>query len=133
MRKALKDKWVAALEGNRFDQGRGDLKRKYYPTHCGGKPRYCCLGVLCAISNSGKFYRVKNMHYANRFYNYRIYQKNMPGVSLEGRTQGGMLSDDGLKFFGISRRVVSVLVRMNDLGKSFKEIAAYIRRHVRAT
>ena len=42
---ALKAQWVAALRSGQYTQGTGFLKRT------AGSTTYCCLGVLCEITN----------------------------------------------------------------------------------
>lgn len=40
--KDIKAKWIAALKGGKFEQGKGNLLRN---------GRYCCLGVLRHVMN----------------------------------------------------------------------------------
>lgn len=44
MDKDIKEKWVKALRSGEYKQGTG--------TFLDDKNRYCCLGVLCAITNA---------------------------------------------------------------------------------
>jgi hypothetical protein len=46
MDKKLKTKWLAALRGGKYEQGRGQLYRKSDGT-------FCCIGVLCAVARKG--------------------------------------------------------------------------------
>lgn len=46
-KKGLKARWMAALTGGKYKQGRGQLKVEQ--KH-GKGALYCCLGVLCDIS-----------------------------------------------------------------------------------
>ena len=43
--KAVIKRWVKALRSGKYKQGLGALKA----TDSEGKPRYCCLGVLCDL------------------------------------------------------------------------------------
>lgn len=43
MDKELKTKWIEALRSGKYYQGKGRLKDSF--------DRYCCLGVLCDVSN----------------------------------------------------------------------------------
>jgi len=38
----MRDKWIEALESDKFEQGIAQLKRDN---------KYCCLGVFCEINN----------------------------------------------------------------------------------
>jgi hypothetical protein len=53
MKQELKEKWVAALRGGDYKQGRNAL-RKTNDLYSDRK-EYCCLGVLCEISETGKW------------------------------------------------------------------------------
>jgi hypothetical protein len=49
MNKEIADRWVAALRSGRYKQARGALR----DILDSGTPAYCCLGVLCDISDVG--------------------------------------------------------------------------------
>lgn len=46
-KKGLKARWMAALTGGKYKQGKGQLKVEQKN---GKSALYCCLGVLCDIS-----------------------------------------------------------------------------------
>lgn len=61
MNKEIKEKWLCALRGGKYKQGRNVLKKKNEK----GEIEYCCLGVLCDIylkNNNGKW--VQGMSYS---------------------------------------------------------------------
>lgn len=91
--------WLKALEGGKYKQTNGILK---------DEKGYCCLGVFGAI-------------------------KEIPDYELRGKRLPYHLSDENLKKYPkclISKGDKSFgmkLANMNDNGKSFKEIAKYIK------
>lgn len=46
MKKEIAEKWIAALRSDKYEQGQQALN---------DKDRFCCLGVLCDISNQGNW------------------------------------------------------------------------------
>lgn len=95
-------KWVRALESGNYKQTSGALCRRE-----GGKPSYCCLGVLARVQgkrfDSGEAFKVGNDFYVS---------------SLPVSLLAGMSGDQQSKF-----------IRMNDTyGYSFKQIAKHARR-----
>lgn len=109
MNNEIKEKWCEALESGHFKQGTGAL--------CGiydGEERYCCLGVLCEITGikKGKF-----SFYLNKYeYVFDDYER--------GRNY---IPDN---FMGVNSDQIKKLSVMNDDGKNFAEIAAYIRENL---
>lgn len=47
MKAEIRDAWADALESGDYKQGTGYLTRLETPD---GKPRHCCLGVLCELA-----------------------------------------------------------------------------------
>ncbi len=47
MNKEVKDKWIEALESGKYKQGQENLRKG---------DKYCCLGVLCDIIDTSKWY-----------------------------------------------------------------------------
>ena len=91
MDKAIKAKWVRALESGKFKQGRKRLARGGY---------YCCLGVLRKIDN--------------------------PSVGNDAEILPKEYQDE----LGLTVEIQQQLASMNDDGKTFKEIASWIRKHL---
>lgn len=102
---ANRDLWIAALESGEYKQATGVLKRPGVG--------YCCLGVVCeglwpVWVDSG---RVPAWGLAVDVWSARI--------ALDPETYAAL---------GITLFDANDLMRMNDCGASFTEIAAYIRK-----
>ncbi len=99
MKKKVKDLWVAALRSGKYKQGTHRLR--------GHNNRYCCLGVLCEISDLP-------------------YTGSASGLPYSIEDWAGMGSSLGR--FG--NRDLPALFAMNDiLGRNFNEIADVIDQH----
>lgn len=99
--KKFKNKWIKALKGGKFTQGEGRLYKK---DESGEK--YCCLGVagiICGIP--------KEMLYKSFLERYPL-SYNIP-KDIKGQ-----------------KEVAAHLANMNDNGKSFEEIADYIKKNL---
>lgn len=103
MNKQLRDKWIKALRSGKYKQTTGVLK---------SGDHYCCLGVLCKVA--GKRINAEEMNLDNR----PVLRKLRDALEL------GEEKD---------MNVQCVLTGMNDDGKSFKTIANWIARNVRAS
>jgi hypothetical protein len=58
----LKAKWVEALRSGKYQQGQGYLQKD-------GK--FCCLGVLCDVSDVGEWKTIPDLYYGyTEIYNY---------------------------------------------------------------
>jgi hypothetical protein len=117
MNPEVKAKWLAALRSRKYKQGKDTL-------HAGD--RFCCLGVLCDISDLGIW--------------------DLPGTSEEllsdGRdykvtgNPGGATKFSVYKWAGLNmhdslhRKAICHLSRMNDTGKKFYQIARWIERNL---
>ncbi len=105
----LKQKWLDALRSGKYKQGEGQLRNV--------QDEFCCLGVLADIQ--GRRWR---RHVALGGYDY--------GISCDGNTDFGGEDDPRLlAAIGNADRRKKLIV-MNDSGKSFKQIAAYIQRYL---
>lgn len=93
---AVKYKWLKALRGGKYKQGRGALKSL--------DDRFCCLGVLCDIIDN-KLWTHSGIY---------KYDSEISGISVPLTLRGEIGLDSDLQ---------SELMRMNDSGKSFAEIA----------
>lgn len=119
-RAELIEKWLEALESKKYRQGDGVLVDGLSD----GKPKYCCLGVLCAVV-------VEN----------NIRKINM--VKLDTYSQGSLPTSVaklvGLDVLGDFKSPVTyrgkeytTLAQMNDSGVKFKTIARIIREQLAA-
>lgn len=105
MQKSVKKKWLKALRSGEYKQGSGQLR---------SDDRYCCLGVLCDITGHLK---PRSFDWMNDF------------PDMDYRCN----DDDAIREFkGLSAATQKTLAHLNDNGSSFKEIAAYISRNVKA-
>lgn len=103
MTPGLRDKWCAALESGQYVQGKRVLKTP--------ADAMCCLGVLREVAEPGS---VEGF-----------------GRHIENGVDFGpvLLTDDQQVQYGINHSVCITLANQNDGGKTFHEIAAWIRNH----
>lgn len=118
----LKTKWVKALRSGRYKQTQQQLKSIE-----GGKPYYCCLGVLCTVSREGKW----NDH-ADGFYlcdvpRYEL--KDGSGVEFDLKLKDTLRNKPKV-LFGLNVATNNKLVKMNDDGASFQAISDWIETHL---
>lgn len=121
MNQEVKQKWITALRGGEYKQGRDALKT--------ADNTFCCLGVLCDLylqeGNPGEW------KYVRGGINVRFYPDP---TTLEGSNAAylpesvqqwaGMDSDNG------SMGTEYPLSTLNDAGKSFLEIADIIEQNL---
>ena len=105
MKRELMRRWVRALRSGKYKQGHGYLCE----VNRDGEEQFCCLGVLADIAVDGWW----ELASINGYY------------LIDGAS--GALTTDMRKEFGLTGQ--SKLIRMNDSGKSFEEIADYIEEH----
>jgi hypothetical protein len=113
-----KARWLHALRHDDYRQAR-EMLRAYGED---GRPSYCCLGVLVETLEPG---RLNNE-----------YDKDFLDECIRGNEE--FIVDHGLQALGTSRAlpdgvltdVESILVKMNDSGASFDEIADYIEENL---
>lgn len=111
MNSRVKARWLKALLSGKFFQIRQYLRhtstdlKHFDGSEYEGRPRvgHCCLGVLRAC---------------------------VPELKLQPSSNRDVLSIPSLKKVGLTEDHQDKLAEMNDMGASFKEIAAYIRRHL---
>lgn len=105
MNQKVKDLWLDALLSGDYKQGEMVLKDEFRSD----ETKHCCLGVLCEVR--GKALKKK------------VFGKE---VDLDD----SYLSDKISKWAGLDRPTQEKLAVFNDVGKSFKWIAAYIKRYL---
>lgn len=111
MDKKIKNKWLKALTGKltkKYVQGRARLNSTV---------GFCCLGVLADIQGC-KWLPADD---PNAFY------PVIKGKANKGNSRAGLLNPSLAG--GLRTKQQSQLANMNDNGKSFEEIAAYIKKH----
>ena len=114
---ALK-KWLAALRGGEYKQGRNRLK-------AGNK--FCCLGVVCDMyAKENKIKWEKTFNESKSLLGERLCLPNEVIKWLGVRSSNGMFNKD----IKAKDRYNASLISLNDqAGMSFKEIADFIDEH----
>jgi len=110
MNAEFKAKWVEALRSGRYLQGHQRLRRG---------DTYCCLGVLCDLIDPARWEKENKDSPTS---GYLWYIGEGQGYSVE------YLSDNSLAVVKLTDAQQRKLARMNDLSKSFQEIADYIEK-----
>ena len=113
---AVKERWIAALA--EYKQGRGKLY---------DGERFCCLGVLCDIELDADW------EYIEVFTNWNL--ESVSAWSIRDPDAPSSTASGALPYFfresvGISVGQQQHLTNMNDIGKSFKQIAAWIEKNL---
>ncbi len=121
----LKKAWLEDLESNRFRQCKEQLCAM---TKQGGHASYCCLGVLGRTIQRTKKFDIKrpieNKNcWASGGWNAR-------GIFFDGQCNYEILPDNLRIKIGLTKAGQTRLASMNDDGKSFKEIAQWIRKYL---
>lgn len=101
MNKDLAKKWVDALRGGKYQQGRHQLRKPE-------QNEYCCLGVLCDISGLGKW------------------DNDDPAVFVDdnGHESYVTINRALLEKLGLNEDISITLAGMNDIwGQDFSQIA----------
>lgn len=111
-------KWVEALRSGRFQQGQNQLRRD--------DNTYCCLGVACELYHeaTGQGEWDDGQFCVNRF----CVKGESSAFSLPSPVQQWLRinSPSGVIDPNLPKPRRQSLIRMNDLGKSFDEIADFI-------
>jgi len=113
MRKEIANKWVKALRSEKYKQGRGNLNIE---------EKFCCLGVLCELATKKG---IVNKEFDEELVtSYDTYTEILPDSV---RKWAGMSSQRG-EFIDSKGRSIS-LTNLNDIGRSFKQIANIIENN----
>ena len=126
----IKTLWLAALRSGEYQQGMNYLRSDF-----SGKPRFCCLGVLCDIAEKAGVVEWKEAHLNDQG------QEVLRGYFKEDQTHGGNgeLPDAVMKWAGLDRHNPNVvyagakqsLAGLNDAeGLSFDTIATTIENQI---
>lgn len=113
-----REKWLTALESGEYKQTTGQLRAKERNSY-----GYCCLGVLCNLNKDkenswdGTLFISKNLNYdpSDIFSDKEHEHDTMP-------------PDSFLETVKVNTNLADDLATMNDSGKTFKEIAAFLRK-----
>jgi hypothetical protein len=112
MKYEVMKQWTEALRSGKYKQGQGRLKDSH--------DYFCCLGVLCDLYDTTKWYNKSNLIY---FGDNHVDLPRLVTDWAEMYSTSGYLSDRHTPLDGLS------LATMNDSGKSFEEIADYIEQN----
>lgn len=141
MKKTVAEKWVKALRGKKYKQGRSLLKKK----DSKGVTRHCCLGVLCELyqqdrrAHDQKPLPVKiedanhyhcEMKKGERVFHFGDEATHLPDQVMRWAgisTSGGELNGEEM----VGTEPYYDLVAMNDQGCTFKRLADVIEKHVK--
>jgi hypothetical protein len=109
MDKKLKSQWVKALESGKFKRGRGQLR-----TETG----YCCLGVLCKITDT---------NFDDEDYFLPDSLADSARLSREEQDTLSRLNDGACMPAGVK---APLGYKEGGKGLSFRQIAKYIRQNI---
>lgn len=101
MNPEVKAKWIEALRSGNYQQGRKHLRSL--------DDKFCCLGVIEDVMGC-------------------TWEETTRNYEIKGFT--GVLPPGDREKFGLDPSAESLLISMNDSGKSFAEIAAWIEEHL---
>ena len=114
MKPKIKKKWLKALRSGEYAQCKKVLVNNI--------DEFCCLGVLCDISDKGEWIdpKSKDNHYIGKWhYELDKYDEDWAELPAGISTWSEINPDEEV-----------TLTRMNDAGYSFKEIADYIEKNL---
>jgi len=117
MKKELKEKWLKALRGGRYTQGKHHLKRATPPWITG--PAYCCLGVLCDLIHKDEWAK-RSTGIFRPHYNF----------AYKGAVTDALIPTKLLVELAIPAPFQGLLARKNDNGETFEMIATYIEENL---
>lgn len=118
MDEKLKAQWIAALRSGNYTQGQGQLRRTEW-----GDATYCCLGVLCDISDKGMW--GNNTYYHNGSYSSVGIPASLVKHTINVITPYDEPSEGPLPFTDRNGGRLQ-LSTLNDTGMSFDQIADVI-------
>lgn len=125
---ALAEKWVKALESGKFKQTKTTLVMKDKK----GELRYCCLGVACVIAGR----KVREYILSEDGYKILGFNDKESSDGFETKLLPESVrkllrlhTTNGMGFDSNGYELEQALAKLNDDGKTFKQIAKYIRKH----
>ena len=106
MKRHIAEKWYNALKSGKYAQVQGELSGTYFDEkEYEYKEGFCCLGVLCDLYKGKDLENVKKSLLVD-----------------------GMPIDTIYKWSGLDKEYAEQLAEYNDDGRSFKQIAQYIKQ-----
>lgn len=112
MKTKIKNKWIEALLSGKYNQGQGNLRLRD-----SGEDKFCCLGVFCDIVEPEGWGEGLQYDDIGGTVIYHTRRHCYPDRQFDGK-------------YGLDDHTVADTARMNDAGKSFVEIAEWIRENV---
>lgn len=112
MDKKLKTKWLKALRSGKYKQGKGVLRT--------ADNKFCCMGVLVDVMDK------KVWSKRTALSSVLISGKEADVDCYQAKYQTTALDRDTMRRIGLEARQQGALINMNDDGKRFTTIAAYI-------
>jgi len=103
--KENRERWLAALESNKFKQGKNYLKYEIQ-----NEVFYCCLGVALEIMDIPSKCRKLGEKVIHLF-----------------NDQSSTMTKEEASFFDLSEELEETLIKMNDIGFEFDEISLFLR------
>lgn len=129
MKQNVMKKWVKALRSGKYKQGQGLLKQ----TTIKDKTYHCCLGVLCELYNNEMRKSKKKTLSEQEYDGIHNFNKQRECLPKLVQKWAGLHSKMG-DFRDVDRSDITSygdfasLADMNDLGRSFKQIARTIEK-----
>lgn len=120
MEKSVRDRWIARLRSGHYKQGYHNLCVINNET---GEEFYCCLGVFNDMVNTP--FRIHDLFSGETHIEYADSPVGTPVEVWDSGVNTNRLADYGLR--GPELRE---LIIMNDLGRSFEEIADWIEKNI---
>ena len=123
MKESITKQWIQMLRSGKFTQTKRYLARKEKNNQ---DYSYCCLGVLCElmIKETGK--KSLKIREIDQHKEYGI--ENVSGVLPKEVKEWSGIKNAAVNYLNSENKPLS-LVRDNDSGKSFKQIANIIKHH----
>jgi hypothetical protein len=112
MKADLKEQWVAALRSGAYRQGYKVLRTS--------SNDYCCLGVLCNLVDPSGWLALGHEGFSTNCYQF----------SHEGKRAFACLPPALMMNSDIRFHELKILMKMNDSGSSFEEIADWIEANL---
>lgn len=119
MKKDIKEMWVTALKSGDYKQVKGSLNESLPD----GVTGYCCLGVLCEISQKLTGFGISENHKETM-------ESHILGPTI--LTWSGLTNREGdpVYYKGESHCMLTSLSSHNDADRSFAEIAEMIEKQL---
>ena len=123
MKESIAKQWIQILRSGKFKQTTKYLSRKEENNQ---DYSYCCLGILCELMKKGNNKKSLKIKEIGGHKEYGIEQSS--GVLPREVIKWSEIKSVNVNYLN-SKNISSSLIRENDQGKSFKQIANIIKHH----